>query len=265
VNQGEYETALMRTLRTNDLISAWEQEISQNILAQAASRRVKAVLVGDAADETHFGYSFLLNPDRVSSPGRLFDYFGVAPVNRAMLDDAAGYFTCKYEKYSADRGYSWKSTPVQRLAMSCLIRDFWLTRLLHNGDIQLMAHSLEGRVPFGDVGLLALAQQVTPELGYRAGIEKWHLRSAAARFLDPTITWRPKSALTKNLLAHEIIHRRFSRAWNEAGGFIERYIDSDKVEQLAVSPPAYSEVETGIRFRLLALITWFERFSGGPQ
>ena len=69
VDEPRYETALRRTLRTNDLICAWEQEVSQQLLAEAAAQQVKAVLVGDAADETHFGYSFLLDaPNRLSAP-----------------------------------------------------------------------------------------------------------------------------------------------------------------------------------------------------
>ena len=85
--------------------------------------------------------------------------------------------------------------------MSCLIYHLWLTRLLHNGDIHLMAHSLEGRVPFGDTRLLALAQSLPQELGYREGVEKWHLRKASEGFLEPAVACRPKSALSKNLRA----------------------------------------------------------------
>ena len=257
-----YQQSLPRTLRNNDLIAAWEQEISQDLLAQAAAKEVKAVLVGDAADETHFGYSFLLNPRMISSPSRIIQFFGVAPLRKAFLAEPVAYFTSKYQKFAADCGHSWKTETGQRLAMSCLIYHLWLTRLLHNGDIHLMAHSLEGRVPFGDRGLLALAQQVSPELGYRDGIEKWHLRQAAERFLETEIAWRPKSALTKNMLANDIIHRHFARAWKERGADIEPYIDSDEVQRLACSPPPQTETETAICFRLLALMTWFQRFRG---
>ena len=186
----------------------------------------------------------------------------MAPLRRSFLDDGAAYFTCQYEKFATDRGHSWKTECEQRLAMSCLIYHLWLTRLMHNGDIQLMAHSLEGRVPFGDRALLALAQQVSPELGYRYGIEKWHLRKAAERFLEPRIAWRPKSALTKNLLAHQIVHRHFARAWRESGGLIERYVDCDAVEQMAAEPAPQTESGTAICFRLLAVMAWFARFTG---
>jgi asparagine synthase (glutamine-hydrolysing) len=261
IDEERYEQALLRTLRTNDLICAWEQEVSQFLLAEAAATRVKAVMVGDAADETHFGYSFLLDPRRIDSPRRVIDFFGVAPLRRSFLDNPADYFTCKYRKFAEDRGYRWSSETEQRLAMSCLIYRLWLTRLMHNGDIHLMAHSVEGRVPFGDSGVLALAQMVPAEVGFRDGVEKWHLRRAAERFLDAEVAWRPKSALSKNLLANRTIHRHFVRAWRESGAFLEHYVDCDRVEQLALAVPE-SERETGICFRLLAVMTWFERFHG---
>jgi asparagine synthase (glutamine-hydrolysing) len=257
-----YEEALLRTLRSNDLICAWEQEVSQQLLAAAASQRVKAVLVGDAADETHFGYSFLLNPDRIASPRRILEFFGCVPLRRSFLADAMECFDKKYKRFAEGHGYSWETPCEQRLAVSCLIYHLWLTRLLHNGDIHVMAHSLEGRVPYGDTRLLALAKRLPQELGYHDGIEKWHLRRAADRYLEPEIAWRPKSALTKNLHAHKTIHRHFVGAWRRIGEYIERYVDCDEVENLAAVTPK-TEVEVGLCFRMLALMTWFERFSEG--
>ncbi len=265
VDEPRFETALLRTLRANDLICAWEQEVSQQLLAEAAAKQVKAVLVGDAADETHFGYSFMLDPNRIASPSRVLDFFGIAPLRSTFLDDPAAYFTDKYRRFAEQRGYGWMTPSEQRLAMSCLIRHLWLTRLMHNGDIHLMSHSLEGRVPFGDLRLLALAQRLPQELGYRHGIEKWHLRRASERFLPPAIAWRPKSALTKNLRANQIIHRHFMNAWRTVGTFLEPYVDSDAVEQLAVAAAPQTESESGICFRLLAVMSWFERFNGAPH
>lgn len=252
-----YETALLKTLQTNDLIAAWEQEVSQYLLAEAAARLVRAVLVGDAADETHYGYSFLLNPDRVSSPRRILEFFGAPPLRRFTIAD----FDCKYRQFAVGEGHTWNTLRNQQAAMSSLIFHLWLTRLLHNGDIHLMAHSLEGRVPFGDLRLLALAQQIPPELGLRSGIEKWHLRTAAAQFLDPEIAWRPKSALTKNLHAGAIIHRNFAQAWRQHASHLEPYVDSDAVNAIALGPAPTTDRESGICFRLLALLTWFQRFA----
>ncbi len=261
VDEACYEAALLRTLRANDLICAWEQEVSQQLLAEAAAKQVKAVLVGDAADETHFGYSFLLDASRIDSPRHVIGFFGTAPLRRSFLADAPSYFTDKYQRFAEERGYSWSNEREQRLAMSCLIYHLWLTRLMHNGDVHLMSHSLEGRVPFGDIGLLRLAQQVPQELGYRNGIEKWHLRHAAERFIEPAIAWRPKSALTKNLRANAIIHRHFVRTWRTSGAHLEPYVDSDAVDRIANAEAPQTEREIGICFRMLAVMSWFDRFS----
>jgi len=249
----DFEAALDRTLATNDLISAWEQEVSQNLLAERASQHVKAVLVGDAADETHYGYSFLLHPERISSPRLLIDFFGAVPTRLGPE-----YFEQKYRAFTADRGHNWDDPDSQRRAISCLIRHFWLTRLLHNGDIHLMAHSLEGRVPYSDPAVLAFGDSVSLDRALVNGIEKHHLRSAAAQALPSGLAWRPKSALTKHLAARQIIHKRFREHWARHGPLIEPHVDPDWVESLA---PPEDDRESGIRFRLLSLLTWYSRFS----
>lgn len=253
VSPSNFGEALERTLRTNDLIAAWEQEVSQNVLAHAASAHVKAVLVGDAADETHYGYSFLLHPQRLTSPRQLLDYFGHLPVRLP-----AAHFVDKYLAFTHSQGHNWHSPDDQRLAITCLIRNFWLTRLLHNGDIHLMAHGVEGRVPFAHPEVLACGEQVPLSAALLHGIEKHHLRSAASSVLPPDIAWRPKSALTKNLAARGIIHTLFRKYWASHGALIEPYVHANEVA--ALGPPV-DDREAGLRFRLLALLVWFARFS----
>jgi asparagine synthase (glutamine-hydrolysing) len=254
VSPADFEASLMRTLWTNDLIAAWEQEVSQNELALAAAAAgVKAVLVGDAADETHYGYSFLLHPERIASPARLLDYFGTLPTR-----PEPAHFVDSYTRFAEQEGHEWSTPDAQRHAITSLIQRLWLPRLLHNGDIQLMAHSVEGRVPYSDPALLAFAGQVPLSAALHDGIEKHHLRAAAAAVLPAGIAWRPKSALTKNLAARAIIHRRFRQAWKQYGEWLEPYIDAASVDRLG--PPA-NDRDTGLQFRLLALLTWFARFS----
>lgn len=253
VKTDDFEAALDRTLRTNDLIAAWEQEVSQNLLAAAAAQLVKAVLVGDAADETHFGYSFLLHPERISSPAPLIEYFGCLP---ARIGPA--HFVTKYRAFAEAEGYNWRTPADQRLAITCLIRHFWLTRLLHNGDIHLMAHSVEGRVPFADPAVLACAAQVTVAAGLENGIEKSHLRRAAAEVLPYEIAWRPKSALTKNLNARRAIYRLFQKLWKRNGESISSYVSADHLANL---PYPSTDRETGLCFRAAALLAWFARFA----
>ena len=253
VSPPNFAEALERTVRTNDLIAAWEQEVSQNVLAEAASSHVKAVLVGDAADETHYGYSFLLHPERLTSPRALLDYFGHLP---ARLP--AAHFVDKYLAFTHEQGHNWHTPDAQRMAITCLIRQLWLTRLLHNGDIHLMAHGVEGRVPFAHPSVLACGDSVSLADALAGGVEKHHLRAAAATILPAEIAWRPKSALTKNLAARAIIHTLFRRYWASHGTLIAPYVHADEIEKLG---PPVDDRDAGLRFRLLALLAWFARFS----
>jgi asparagine synthase (glutamine-hydrolysing) len=73
---------------------------------------------------------------------------------------------------------------------------------LHNINLQrvdrlTMRHCVEGRVPFLDVELIELAQEIPPELKLRADgsgrrVEKWILRKACEDLLPPEIVWRDK-------------------------------------------------------------------------
>jgi asparagine synthase (glutamine-hydrolysing) len=252
VGPGDYEAALRRTLWANDQIAAWEQEVSQNLLAEAARPHGKAVLVGDAADETHYGYGFLLDPARLESPRPLLDFFGHLPLRRM---DGAAHFAAQYQAEAGAAGHSWATPGGQLRAMSYLIRQRWLARLLHNGDVQLMAHSVEGRVPFADPTVLALADAAAPE----EALGKRLLRTAAAQVLPEALAWRPKSALTKNLAGRATVHRLFRQAWAERGDVLAPYVDADFVA--AMGPPR-DDRETGLQFRLLAVLTWFTRWEG---
>jgi asparagine synthase (glutamine-hydrolysing) len=257
VRPSDFAATLARTCKTNDLIAAWEQEVSQNLLAEAAARHgVKAVLVGDAADETHYGYSFLLHPERLASPSLLLDHFGTLPTRIPPA-----HFVEKYLAFTHSHGHSWRSADDQRMALSCLIRHFWLSRLLHNGDLHLMAHGVEGRVPFAHPAVVAYAGQVPLAVALKDGIEKHHLRTEAAAVLPPELAWRPKSALTKHLGAARTIHTLFANAWSRYGELLEPYVFADQIGALGVPG---NDRETGLRFRLLAVLTWFARFAD-PQ
>ncbi len=73
---------------------------------------------------------------------------------------------------------------------------------LHNMNLQrvdrlTMAHGLEGRVPFLDTSMIALAQTIPPALKLwrdlgDAPVEKWILRKACEDLLPKQIVWRSK-------------------------------------------------------------------------
>ena len=95
VNDDSLRERLRRISINNDLLPAWEQEVAQDALAAAASREFKAVLVGDAADETHYGYHFLLD---ASSPAEMLERVAFAPIRRSLLDQPVEYFSEKYQR-----------------------------------------------------------------------------------------------------------------------------------------------------------------------
>ncbi len=70
---------------------------------------------------------------------------------------------------------------------------------LHNMNLQrvdrlTMAHSVEGRVPFLDAGVINVAQSIPPEMKLRGDppVEKWILRWACEDLLPVEIAWRTK-------------------------------------------------------------------------
>jgi asparagine synthase (glutamine-hydrolysing) len=75
-----------------------------------------------------------------------------------------------------------------------------------------MAHAIEGRVPFLDLDLIAVAQRVPPALKLRRDeqghrVEKWILRKACEDLLPREIVWRDKEQFdegsgTVDFIAH---------------------------------------------------------------
>lgn len=257
VQKDQYSILLAQTLQQNDLISAWEQEVSQFALAQAAAQHVKAVLVGDAADETHFGYPFLLRSDIVNSPRNVIQFFGHVPLNSKLIDNQVEHFTKVYKEHSEKNGYSWDKLTDQRLAMSKLVADFWLVRLLHNGDTHTMAHSVEARVPFTDNEMLMHASKLLPQ----EGLEKSHLRNVAAKYVSAELAYRPKSALTKYLKSQNLIHSLFVTEWQKYGELFESILDSNTIDAWTKREShTLSDRDTGLEFRILSAMTWRKRF-----
>jgi len=84
---------------------------------------------------------------------------------------------------------------------------------LHNMNLQrvdraTMAHSIEGRVPFLDIGFVEYAMSIDPRLklaGKSKRIEKWLLRQAFTRYLPDEIIWRPKMEFAAGCGSEELI------------------------------------------------------------
>jgi asparagine synthase (glutamine-hydrolysing) len=163
------------------------------------------VVVGDAADETHFGYAFALAPEVAHSPRALLERFGFG-ARRALLRPelwpVADGLEDEYRALTRAAGFAYgEELRGNRLATASLLVQRWLPRLLHNGDVHTLAFGLEARVPFADRRVLALAAAVAVEDAFQpfAGVpEKAFLRRALAPWLPAEIIARPKSALPRD-------------------------------------------------------------------
>ncbi len=242
--------------RINDAVPAWEQELAQHHLARAASEHTKAVLVGDVADETHYGYHFLLDEDVTRSPAGILERFYCAPIRPDVMHDPIGHFEQKYLELTTAAGFR-RDTPLERtLATIYLIVKRWLPRLLHNGDIHAMASSLEARVPFADVELLHLARRIHPEVAYRGGEEKWLLRESARGHVPESVRTRRKSALPKDQHVTTIYQHEALKCLRDSPGLLGEVLRLDPLDRLCDPGRSLSESERALLFRVISLSHW---------
>lgn len=216
----------------NDRIPAWEQEFAQHFLSKAASQNFKAVLVGDAADETHYGYFFLLNPQVNHRPLGLLQKFGAEKrcsfLSEKIQKDLLplDFLNQKYTQLVEENGFSFKGNEQDKiLAMSCLIYKRWLGRLLHNGDIHTMNFGLEARVPFANLNVLEVAGHIGPAMGFKNGEEKHLLKITAKNWLPNYIVNRKKSALPRDPRLGTQYQVILKNLLQETGEFIEDYLN----------------------------------------
>ena len=251
----------LHTLATiNDALPAWEQELAQHHLARHAAAECKVVLVGDAADETHFGYSFLLDREVTRSPVHVMQRFGLPPIQRNLCPDPLMHFSERYCAVAAEAGDDWETPERGRLASTRLIIERWLPRLLHNGDIHTMAFSLEARVPFSDTELLNLAQRVPAVAALAATMEKCVLREAARGLLPEENRLRRKSALPKDQKTTTIYQREAANALRKSARFLGTWLDLDALHALCVPERALNENERSLLFRVIVLHHWQQHY-----
>ena len=107
---------------------------------------------------------------------------------------------------------------------------------LHNINLQrvdrlTMAHSIEARVPFLDLAMIALAQRIPAEWKLRRTsddrlVEKWILRKACEDLLPQEIVWRHKEQFDEGSGTADLIARRGLGDWlpaNDAEQYAERH------------------------------------------
>ncbi len=250
-------TELQALARVNDALPAWEQELSQRALARAASRHVKGVLVGDAADETHYGYHFLLDAAASERPAAILERLGSVPLRREVAPTPAQALEASYRQLVAEAGnaYDAQGPHAHVLATSQLVLLRWLPRLLHNGDVHCMAFGLEPRVPFASRRVLELALRVSPALALAGGVEKALLREALRGLLPEPLRLRRKSALPKDQDVGPLYQAQARQLWREPHPLVRRLVDLDALAPL-LAAPALNERERAQLFRVLCLQHW---------
>jgi asparagine synthase (glutamine-hydrolysing) len=196
----------------------------------------------------------LLDREATASPRGLIERFA-APILRAdVVGDPLAYFDAKYRRLAPD--YEADGT----LATTWLIVHRWLPRLLHNGDIHAMAHSLEARVPFADLELLALAQRIGPERALAGGVEKAVLRESLRGVIPESIRTRKKSALPKDQDVAGLYQREAKLALDDHGHDLGRVIDLGVVRALTAPDRGLDERERALLFRLTCLGHWLKAY-----
>lgn len=253
----QLDTDLRQLAAQNDALPAWEQELAQHHLARAASARLKAVMVGDAADEPHFGYHFLLDEDATAHPARILRRLTGDPYLRPdILDQPLAHYGAAYRDLAVCAGHSWDTPPARVRATQWLVRNRWLQRLLHNGDIHCMAHGLEARVPFGDTDLLDVAGVIPAEMGLRRGVEKAVLRDSARGLVPESIRCRRKSALPKDQDNGEQLRRHAHSLLSEHAERVAGFLDVGRLLHRCADPRPLDERERAVMFRSAALTHW---------
>lgn len=257
VSRAEIARDLREIAIANDALPVWEQEIAQHRLARAASASLKAVVVGDAADETHYGYHFLLDPEALRGPGAILGRLGSVPIRAEIARDPVGDAVASLEALVAARGGSFEHGGARQvLAMTYLVIKRWLPRLLHNGDIHTMRASLEARVPFADVELVELAGRIAPEVALRGGVEKWALREAARGAVPEHVRTRKKSALPKDLDVEPVFRDEARKVLLDPPEVVLALVDTRAIAAILAQPFPLRESERAILFRVIALAHW---------
>lgn len=242
---------MKRIAQNNDLLPAWEQEVAQDALAELASRSFRAIMVGDAADETHYGYHFLLDEECCQRPANLFTRFSKVSIQKKLLKDPVQYFDAKYKRLIKESGHS-----DMHSATTYLIVKRWLPRLLHNGDIHAMAYGLEARVPFADTELIAIAQSISP----KTGMDKSCLRDSVKGLMPEAIRTRQKSALPKSPMGWLEYQRTLREELNSFGDYFNGFLEMDSIIKL-VGLDSPSEQDQSLMFRLCCLGYWFKHYN----
>jgi asparagine synthase (glutamine-hydrolysing) len=179
------------------------------LLSQEVSRHVKVVQSGQGADEVFAGYHWyppMGSPAAASLEGSVAEYRGaffdrdsaelaglLGPGNTAPDDPSERFVTEHFARAGAETGID----RALRLDTTVMLVDDPVKRV----DNMTMAWGLEGRVPFLDHELVALAATCPPGLKI-AQEGKGVLKEAARRVIPSEVIDRPKGYFPVPALTH---------------------------------------------------------------
>jgi asparagine synthase (glutamine-hydrolysing) len=261
----EYREIIKTLSIVNDRIPSWEQEVSQQTLAAQATKTSKAILVGDAADELFYGYHFCLDKEANSSVLHFFNRMGAYERVGLLNDTSAKKFTVQslaneFKAVLDQQAYIFDTEVARMEAITFLLQKYWLQRLMHHGDIHLMHHSLEGRLPFANRMVHSIASTLSSNEGFKKGIEKAFLREAARDVLPDEWRLRKKSALPRDPRQKLIYSTLLEEVLVEPHEFIVRYFNLTRLGSL-LQKETWTEWEGQAVFHVITLHFWLEHYA----
>ena len=143
-------------------------------LAEAASREVKVVLVGEGGDELFAGYGRYRSVIRPWWRGRRAMRTRGALDGLGLLREEPRGWRLGIEAAEATQARPWRS--ALQTAQAVDLADWLPHDLCTKLDRTLMAHGVEGRTPFLDPVVAAAAFRLPDHLKIRGGLGKWLLR-----------------------------------------------------------------------------------------
>ncbi|MCA1581191.1 MAG: asparagine synthase (glutamine-hydrolyzing) [Acidobacteria bacterium] len=236
--------------------------------AAAQSEGVRVVLTGEGADELFAGYTSyrfdafrrqqqdggagaseetILRETLWGDPGFHYEAHQSAlrAVKRSLFSEqvAARYADFDFIRFGVvDPGKIAGLHPIHKRSYVDLKVRLADHLLGDAGDRMLLAHSVEGRFPFLDLGVLDSVARMPPDLKLRGFQEKYALRQIASRYLPPVIAQREKfpfaspgspqllrlkTEWVEDLLSNDTIARQGYFNAAEVGRLRKQYADPD--------------------------------------
>ncbi len=262
-------------------------------LAEEASKKVKVVLSGEGADELFGGYNIYTEPYsrkyfKIIPQFILrflyaivemlpFDFVGKAflrriaiPLDERYIGNAEVFRPSQLKKLW--KGDSFKRESLQKIyksvnnesestKMQYIDIETWLPGdILAKADKMTMAHSLELRVPFLDIGVYDFARKIPDRLKFKNGQTKYLLREAVGEVI-------PEETRKRRKLGFPIPMRQWLIKAPETiysqiflSPYIVKHLDIDYIKKLVSDHKSGKKDNSRKIYALVALAVWLRVF-----